>query len=84
MLNTSHGEGAIFFLLSTEGGNTDVRGFVSLSQTLWCSVNVKSWLEQVIEHLVRRQGQPRGVQVHAMHLIDWKGGSWLHLFPDLI
>jgi len=29
----------------------------------------------VIEHLVGRQGQPRGAQVYAMYLCDWKGGS---------
>ena len=25
-----------------------------------------------MEHLVGRQGQPRGAQVHALHLSDWK------------
>jgi len=35
--------------------------------------NDKSWLETVIEHLVGRQGQSRGAQVHAMHLCDQKG-----------
>jgi len=29
----------------------------------------------VIEHLVGRQGQPRGAQVHAMPLSDQKGWS---------
>jgi len=29
----------------------------------------------VIEHLVGRQGQPRGAQVHAMELSDRKPGS---------
>ena len=29
-----------------------------------CSGNAKSWLETVIEHLVGRQVQPRGVRVH--------------------
>jgi len=28
-----------------------------------------------MEHLVGRQGQPRGAQLHAMHLSDWKGWS---------
>ena len=42
--------------------------------TACCSRNAKSWLEAVIEHLVRRQGQPRGAQVHAMFLSDQK--SW--------
>ena len=37
--------------------------------------NAKSWLEPVIEHLGRRQGQARGAQVHAMNLSDWKGWS---------
>jgi len=32
-----------------------------------CSGNAKSQLEAVTEHLVERQGQPRGAQVHAMH-----------------
>ena len=40
-----------------------------------CSRNAKSQLEPVIEHLVGRQGQPRGAQVHAMHLSDQKGWS---------
>jgi len=35
----------------------------------------KSGLELVIEHLVGRQGQPRGAQVHAMLLSDEKGWS---------
>ena len=39
------------------------------------SRNAKSQLETVIEHLVGRQGQPRGAQVHAMYLSDWKGWS---------
>ena len=43
---------------------------------LWvCSGNAKSQLEAMIEHLVRRQGQPRGAQVHAMYLRDQKGWS---------
>jgi len=29
----------------------------------------------VIEHLVGRQGQPRGAQVHAVYLSDQKGWS---------
>jgi len=29
----------------------------------------------VIEHLVGRQGLPRGAQVHAIPLSDWKGWS---------
>jgi len=37
-----------------------------------CSRNAKSWPEAVIEHLVGRQGQPRGAQVGAVHLGDWK------------
>jgi len=39
------------------------------------SRNAKSWPETVIEHLGGRQGQPRGAQVHAIHLSDWKGWS---------
>ena len=38
-----------------------------------CNGNAKSQLETVIEHLVGRQGQPKGAQVHAMHLSDQKG-----------
>ena len=40
-----------------------------------CKGNAKSWLETVAEHLVGRQGQPRGAQVYAMHLSDQKGWS---------
>ena len=40
-----------------------------------CSGNAKSWPEAVIEHLVERQGQHRGAQVHTMHLSDWEGWS---------
>ena len=29
----------------------------------------------MIEHLVGRQGQTKGAQVHPMHLSDWKGWS---------
>jgi len=32
--------------------------------------NAESQLEAVIEHLVGRQGQPRGAQLHAMGLSD--------------
>jgi len=38
-----------------------------------CSRNAESQLEAVIEHLVGGQGQPRGAQVQAMYLSDWKG-----------
>ena len=40
-----------------------------------CSRNAESQPELVIEHLVGRQGQPRGVQLRAMCLSDWKGWS---------
>ena len=40
-----------------------------------CSGNAKSQLETVIEHLVGRQDQPRGAQVHAVYLSDQKGWS---------
>ena len=39
-----------------------------------CSRNTKSWPEAVIEHLMGRQGQPRGAQLYAVHLSDQK--SW--------
>jgi len=37
-----------------------------------------------MEHLVGRQGQPRGAQVHAMYLSDGRAGARIHPFPDLI
>jgi len=40
-----------------------------------CGGNAKSWPEAVIEHLVGRQGQPRGAQVYAMQLSGQKGWS---------
>ena len=40
-----------------------------------CNGNAKSQPETVIEHLVGRQGQPSGAQVHAMNLSDRKGWS---------
>ena len=40
-----------------------------------CSRNAESWPEAVMEHLVGRQGQPRGAQVHAVLPSDWKGWS---------
>ena len=52
-----------------------------------CSGNGKSQLEAVTEHLVGRQSQPRGAQVHAMHLSDQKGWSQdpsLDGFPGFI
>ena len=45
------------------------------------SGNAKLGLEAVMEHLVGRQGQPRGAQSHAMQLIDWK--EWSHDPPLL-
>ena len=39
------------------------------------SGNAETGLEAVMEHLVGRQGQPRGAQVHAMSLSDWQGWS---------
>jgi len=40
-----------------------------------CSRNARSQLETVVEHLVGRQGQLKGAQVHAMCLGDWKRWS---------
>ena len=40
-----------------------------------CSGNAKSQPESVIENLVGKQDQPRGAQVHAVYLSDWKGRS---------
>ena len=39
----------------------------------YCSGNTDLCLEAVIEHLVGRQGQPKGAQVHAVHMIEYKG-----------
>lgn len=47
-------------------------------------VELPSWLEPVTEHLVGREGQPRGAQVYAMYLRDQKGWARIHSFPDLI
>ena len=44
-------------------------------QLVSCSRDARSEPEAVIKHLVGRQGQPRGAQVLAMHLSDWKGCS---------
>jgi len=49
-----------------------------------CGGNAKSWFEPVIEHLMGRQGQPRGAQVHVMPMMTGRGGARIHLFPDLI
>ena len=46
-----------------------------------CSGNAESQLEAMIEHLVGRQGQPSGAQVHAMYLCDWKGWSQVSPLP---
>ena len=47
----------------------------------WCSGNAKSQLEPVIEHLVGRQGQLRGAQVHTVQLSDRKGWILAPPFP---
>ena len=50
----------------------------SISKKLlcFCSGNMKSWLETVIEHLVRRMDQPRGARVCiVIHLSYQKGWS---------
>ena len=54
----------------TAHGGTGSSGV--MSQAAQCSGNAKSWPEMVIEHLVEKQGQPSGAQVHTMHLSDWK------------
>lgn len=38
-----------------------------------CSRYANLWPEIVMEHVVGRHGQPRGVQVYAVCLIGWKG-----------
>jgi len=49
-----------------------------------CNGNAKSRPNAVMEHLVGRRGQPRGAQVHARALSDWKGGARIQPFPALI
>jgi len=49
-----------------------------------CRGNAKLWLEAVIEHLVGRQGQPRGAQGYAMHVRDWPGWNQDPPLPDII
>ena len=41
----------------------------------FCFTNAKSWFQTLIEHLVGRQGQARGAQVHAMYLSGQKRWS---------
>jgi len=48
------------------------KGGVTGKSEDFCSVNAKSLLETVIQHLVGRQGQPMGAKVRAIHLIDHK------------
>ena len=45
----------------------------SALEQITCSRYAKSQPETVIEHLVGKQDQPRGAQVHAVHLSDQKG-----------
>jgi len=45
-----------------------------LALTLF-SRNAKSQPDPVFEHLVGRQSQDKGAQLHAMRLSDWKGWS---------
>jgi len=51
------------------------KGGVTGKSEDFCSVNAKSQLETVIEHLVGRQGQPMGAQMHAVHVSDRQGLS---------
>jgi len=46
-----------------------------------CNWNAKSWLEAVIEHLVGRQGEPRGMQCPW---VTGRGGARITPFPDLV
>jgi len=52
-----------------------IYGLIFVNDFKWCSRNAKSWPETVIEHLVGRQGQPKGAQVHAVYMSDQKGWS---------
>lgn len=45
----------------------------AVSFLLGCSLTSRCQKQPVIEYLVRRQGQTRGAQVYAVHLIDQKG-----------
>jgi len=47
----------------------------STTKTEVCEEMTTLQLEPVIEHLVGRQGQLRGAQVHAMYLSEQKGRS---------
>jgi len=55
--------------------NKSYSALLELKLVYKCIGNAKSWPEAVIEHLVGRQGQPRGTQVHAMYLSDWEEWS---------
>ena len=63
-----------YVLYLVDGSNGFMNKFISESlrcviafrKDSSCSGNAKSWLETVIKHLVGRQGQPRGAQVHSM------------------
>jgi len=46
-----------------------------------CNVSANSRPEPVIEHLVGRLGPPRGAQVQAVHMSDWKGWSQDPVLP---
>ena len=45
-----------------------------------CSRNAESWPEAVMEHLVGRQGQPRGAQCMQCSWMTGRSGLWLHPF----
>jgi len=47
------------------------------------SGNAESWPESVVEHLVGRQDQPKGAQLHPMHLTG-RSEARIHPFPDLM
>ena len=66
------------FLFLHKRLNLEHKNFAIIWQ---CSRNAKSWLETVIEHLVGRQGQGGGAQVHAMHLSNRKGWVLPPPFP---
>ena len=52
-----------------------IESFTTLLESFlyYCSRNAKPWPETGIKHLAGRQDQPRGAQVHAVHLSNWKG-----------
>lgn len=62
------------------------RTFCFISSSLYssCSSNAKSQFETMIEHLVGRQGQPRGARCKQFTWMTARGIAGIHPIPDLI